>query len=179
MCVWGWYGTTQRHSSCTQYRRDDTESCQCMAMGRTNTHGNTTTQGQFVKPFKPVSSCTGLVWFQDDPHFHAKWKTMLFHQSQNFSQDINFTVLLWPDNHPYMNQTTICSLLRRKKTQGKQYSQTKLAWSRNYFKFGTIHILRKLQNSGGKRQNKLHVGVQVQRAGLLNIRSSGMWDFCH
>jgi len=49
-----------------------------------HTDGNTMTHDQFVKPFKPVSSGTGLAWFQDDPRFHAKWKIMLFHQSQNF-----------------------------------------------------------------------------------------------
>ena len=70
VCVcWWWYDTTLKHSSGTHYGRD-VRVMSLYGMERPYNDGNTMIQDQFVKPFKPVSSDTGL--FQDDPRLHAK-----------------------------------------------------------------------------------------------------------
>jgi hypothetical protein len=60
--VWGGgsYDTTQTLSSGTHYSRDG-RVISVYGIGRPYTYGNTMTQDQFVKSFKPVSTGIGLV----------------------------------------------------------------------------------------------------------------------
>jgi hypothetical protein len=72
-----------------------------------------------------------------------------------------------------MNQTTICRLKKNNIHRLTWVDQeTSLHWHYPYIKKTAKQWCK-------AAKQKLNVKVQVQTAGLLNIHSSGMRDFCH
>ena len=181
MCVCvggGWGDTRQRHSSGTHYSRDGTDS-----------HVS-------VWHVKTIHWCE----YHDTRSVREALQTLVFRYCIGFRMTHIFIQNGKPccfTSHKIFHKMSIlryfCDLIIIH-IWTKQLSVVYCKWKK--FKKNNIHRLNwpdqetnlnwhhphikktaKLWWKAAKQ--KLNVRVQVQTAGLLNISSSGMWDFCH